>query len=627
MCGFLGWCRHETESWLEAERIRRAAALDAIARRGPDDSGEMESGPVWLGFRRLAILDLSPRGHQPMVFHGGRFTLVFNGEIYNYRELAGRVSGHQFVSSGDAEVLGALLAEYPVEKVLPMLRGMFAFAWWDAQERSLVAARDSFGIKPLYYADAGGELRFGSELRAVAALSDRPARVNQTALSDYLRWGSVQAPDTIFEGLHCLLPGSLLRWKAGQTRIESWHVPMWQGTQDWITDTREQRSATRETVLKSVEAHLVSDVPVGVFLSGGLDSSLMAAAMKHLGQREVQAFSIGYEDNSGVPDETDAAERTAKFLGCKFVRERITAESMERDLDAYLASLDQPTGDALNTWLVSRVAARHVKVALSGLGADEWFGGYNSHRLVHLALCSPLSRVGGPLARSLASMLSAGANGQRLWKIAYHALGGAGSTVKEGHHAARTILWPDQVTALTGRSILDREVRDVSGATWLQELLLRETRTYLPNTLLRDNDVTSMAHSLELRVPLVDREVFALAGRIPDESKLNLFTGKRVLREAFADLLPEWIAKDTQKKTFTLPLMKWMQQPRWKQRIHDTVLSSSAKLNAHLDPAAVRGLVARYESQSGNSKASWHLSQPVWMLLVLEAWLQRNTLS
>jgi len=164
----------------------------------------------------------------------------------------------------------------------------------------------------------------------------------------------------------------------------------------------------------------------------------------------------------------------------------------------------------------------------------------------------------------------------------------------------------------------------VSAQSWLQELLLRETKTYLPNTLLRDNDVTSMAHSLELRVPLVDREVFALAGRLPDDAKLNLRQGKRILRQAFADLLPQWIAKDAQKKTFTLPLMKWMRQPKWRERIHDTVLNPSARLNDHLDAREVRHLVEKFESHADSSKASWHLSQPVWMLLVLESWLRKN---
>ncbi len=624
MCGFLGWCRDDGLPSLAAGKDRLSAALDLIAHRGPDDSGELETPGAWLGFRRLSILDLSERGHQPMRFGAGRFTLLFNGEIYNYRQLAKELRQHKLLSTGDAEVLGALLLEYPLESVLSMLRGMFAFAWWDAEQRSLVAARDGFGIKPLYYAEDSEGLRFGSELRALAALEDRKPPVNATALGQYLRYGSVQAPDTILQGIRCLPPGHLMHRRNGRTTIQSWFEPQWSDETKWIRSESQQQAQVRDVVLKSIEAHLVSDVPVGAFLSGGLDSTLIAACMKKLGQHTVKAFSVGYEDDVGVPDETDAAERTARHLGCEFIRERITANEMERDLDIYFSSLDQPTGDALNTWLVSRVAAREVKVALSGLGADEWFGGYNFHRLLLLAQRSPAAKACGPFARKIATLLPDSVLGQRAWKIAFHAMGGFGSNVAEAHERGRTVIDPLQVAALMGKPMPQPTHPSVNAHGWLQELLLRETKTYLTNTLLRDNDVTSMAHSLELRVPLVDREVFALAGRLPDEAKLNLRQGKRALRSAFADLLPPWIAQDTQKKTFTLPLMKWMRQPKWRARIHDTVLSSSARLNEHLAPREVRRLVERYESASGNSKASWHLSQPVWMLLVLEAWLRKN---
>jgi len=589
--------------------------------------GEVEHEGIWLGFRRLSILDLSERGHQPMSFGGGRYTLVFNGEIYNFRELAKELKHHTLTSSGDAEVLGALLSEQPLEAVLAKLRGMFAFAWWDAEECALVMARDPFGIKPLFYTEDAQGLRFGSELRAVVALGGQAASLSGIALRDYLRFGAVQAPATIFDGVQCLPPGHVLCWKDGKTKVVRYFEPKWSPEEEWITNEAEQRTQTRDTVLKSVEAHLVSDVPVGVFLSGGLDSTLLAACMKHLGRGVVKAFSIGYEEGAGVPDETDAAEHTARYLGCEFVRERVTGSAMERDLEAYFSSMDQPTGDALNTWLVSRVAAREVKVALSGLGADEWFGGYNYHRLLMLARRSPLAEICGPLARSLSSAVPASLRGERAWKIAFHALGGAGSNVGAAHERSRAILDAGQLAKLTGEEG-DQTLRlKVNGHTWLQELLLRETQTYLPNTLLRDNDVTSMAHSLELRVPLVDREVFTLAGRLPDEAKLNLRQGKRVLRQAFADLLPPWIAQDTQKKTFTLPLMKWMQQPKWRERIHDTVLSPSARLNNHLDANEMRRLVKAFESSAGTGKASWHLSQPVWMLLVLESWMRKNAVS
>lgn len=614
---------------------RAMQALHGMGHRGPDDEDAAYGDGWWLGFRRLAILDLSPGGRQPMSFGNGRYTLTFNGEIYNYRKLREGLPDREFRSTGDTEVLGAMLERAGASEVLPQLRGMFAFAWWDSEERSLVVARDHFGIKPLYYRVNGDELFIASELRTVATLSGCARQLSKRALAQYFRWGAVQAPDTIYEGVECLPPGHLLRWRKGGLSIERWFTPAWPGKAEWTA----HRQEVRQAVLGSVEAHLVSDVPVGVFLSGGLDSSLMAACMRHLGQRDIQAFSIGYEENAGVPDESDVAERTAAHLGCRFVRERLTADSLFGHLDGYLQSLDQPTGDALNTYLVSRVAAQHVKVTLSGLGADEWFAGYNYHRLTRLARLSPLAhtalgRVTGAGARLVESLLPSGVKGHKGWKALLYASGGAGQTAPEVHALARTVVSPPSVARLLGmtndeahrctedlvllnglKSMLEYLAPDA----WLNQLLLLETETYLANTLLRDNDATSMAHSLELRVPLVDREIFELAGRVPPSQKLSLGTGKKILREAFRDLLPDWINDDKQKKTFTLPLMKWMRQPQWQQRIRDTLAAARV-----VDPKEAERIAAWYFNSSADTKAAWHLSQPVWMLFVLESWAQRN---
>jgi asparagine synthase (glutamine-hydrolysing) len=590
-----------------------------------------------MGFRRLSILDLSPSGRQPMSFGRGRYTLTFNGEIYNFRDLKASLPPREYHSSGDSEVLGALLETQPLEGTLAKLRGMFAFAWWDRQENSLIVARDHFGIKPLYYrTNEQGDLWIGSELRAVRQLSSSPLQVSKRALAQYFRWGAVQAPDTMVEGVECLPPGHLLRWHKGTLKVERYFTPSWPGQEAWGAS----RNEVRKTVLASVEAHLVSDVPVGVFLSGGLDSSLIAACMKHLGQSDVQAFSIGYEENAGVPDESDTAERTAKHFGCRFVRERLTAASLESKLDHYFASLDQPTGDALNTYLVSQLAAQHVKVTLSGLGADEWFAGYNHHRLALLAQRSPLAqsavgRVTGAGLRFAESFLPQSAKGHKAWKALLHAGGGAGSTAAELHTAGRAVMPSATVAHLLGlplsevrrctedspmRSSLIADLARRAPDSWLNQLLLLETETYLANTLLRDNDGTSMAHSLELRVPLVDLDVFRLAGRVAPGDKLSMGRGKRILRAAFRDLLPDWINHDAQKKTFTLPLMKWMREPRWKSRIMDTLTSQQARERGWVNPEQAQKLIHRYYASSTDTKAAWQLSQPVWMLFVLESW-------
>lgn len=627
MCGFLGWQRAESAPWSEAQIAVQARALRALVHRGPDDGSEARGAGWWMGFRRLAILDLSDHGRQPMTFAGGLQTLTFNGEIYNFRELRAAISPATLASSGDTAVLGTLLTESGVQPILPKLRGMFAFAWRDADTHTVTLARDAFGIKPLYYALTDeGDLIYGSELRAVRMLGAGGA-LCKNALADYLRWGAVQAPETMFDGVRCLPPGHLLVWRAGRIEIKCWHLPAWPGREAWVHDVAEQRDLVRTGVLASVKAHLVSDVPVGVFLSGGLDSSLLTACMREAGPATIRAFSIGYEERSGVPDESAAAQKTAEFYGCDFVRERLTADAVESKLDSYFDHMDQPTGDALNTWLVSQVAAREVKVALSGLGADEWWAGYNHHRLASIAARSPLLGAGA-LMRVLASMLPHTVRGNRLWKAAFHALGGAGSHAEEWQAFARTILPADEVAALLSQpspaSAGPNIDRTRASDSWLADLLLRETGTYLANTLLRDNDVTSMAHSLELRVPFVDVQVFDLAGRMPPEAKLNLRRGKQVLRDAFRDVLPPWINDDPGKKTFTLPLMKWMRLPKWRARIRDTLTSQRCRERGWMDARRVDAICARFFDSRDETKSAWHLSQPVWMLYVLEEWARRN---
>lgn len=611
--------------WREEERVLRSQSLRMIRHRGPDDGAEAEGTGWWMGFQRLSILDLSDHARQPMSFASGRFTLTFNGEIYNFRELRSSLGDVALPSSGDTAVLGALLERAPVEQVLARLRGMFALAWRDAETGSVVLARDHFGIKPLYYrVSSTGELVYGSELRAVRKLGGG-VQISHSALAQYFQWGAVQSPETMFEDVHCLPPGHLLLWRSGRAEVKRWFQPTWPGRDAWVHDMAEQQRMVRTGVLESVKSHLVSDVPVGVFLSGGLDSSLVVACMREAGQKHIKAFSIGYEENAGVPDETDAAGRTAKFFGCEFVRERLTAASLESRLDAYFDQMDQPTGDALNTWLVSRLASSEVKVALSGLGADEWWAGYNYHRLIAVAARSPLLAAGRCI-RAVDEMLPQAVRGHRAWKLLFYAMGGAGRNVREWQSYGRSIMYPEQVARLLHGDLTvpaSPVSKPQSQDSWLHELLLRETETYLANTLLRDNDVMSMAHSLELRVPLVDREVFALAGRLPPESKLDAQGGKRVLREAFREMLPPQIYDDRRKKTFTLPLMKWMRLPKWQERIRDTLGSQRCRDRGWMDEAQKARICDTYFSSSVESTAAWPLSQRVWMLYVLEEWARR----
>lgn len=634
MCGFTGWFQKAGIAWPEDAKQRQARAMAAMHHRGPDDGGEARGDTWWMGFRRLSILDLSDHAHQPMPFEHGHQTLTFNGEIYNFRELrAAHLSSVKLASTGDTAVLGTLLSRHRLGRVLPMLRGMFAFAWRDEARRTLCLARDHFGIKPLFYhLDADGTLRYASEVRTLRALlgAERGAFSPQ-ALAGYLRWGCLLSPDSVDDGIRCLPPGHRLIWKDGQIEIERWFMPVWQTERDWVRDDLEQQHLVRSAVLESVRAHLVADVPVGVFLSGGLDSTLMAGAMRHLGQKKIKAFSLGYDEGAGVPDETQAAKRTAKALGCDFHAEKLSGDAVEALLDDYISSLDQPTGDALNTWLVSRIAAREVKVVLSGLGADEWWAGYNLHRLASLTMRSPLKHF-GLLGRGVQALLPGSLRSHPLWKAAFFALGGHGSVPARIQRSSRSILTPSEVARLIGKPWtenheghrIEHEAPLSAPDSWLHELLRAETETYLANMLLRDNDVVSMAHSLELRVPLVDKDIFSLSARLPPDCKMSTQRGKIILREACRDLLPEHIYEDRQKKTFTLPLMKWMRTPKWRTRIEDTLHSTTCRQRGWLVPREVEKLCADYFTSNIDTKRGWALSQRVWLMYVLEAWAQKQ---
>ena len=635
MCGFLGWFSPTPSRRSDAFAGRCASALDRIAHRGPDDSSDTDGPGWWMGFRRLSILDLSDAGRQPMSFGDGRYSLTFNGEIYNFSELRHTALHDPLLqSSGDTAVLGSLLARDPVETILPTLRGMFAFAWWDQQKREAFVARDRFGIKPLFYHHAAdGALFVSSELRPLLHWLGGSLELCHEALDGFLRTGSVPAPLTLDSRIRCLQPGHLLRWRDGTLTEQSWFTPTWPGPEAWITDPAAQRGAVRETILDSVRAHLVADVPVGVFLSGGLDSSLMAAAMRQLGQEHVQAFSIGFESGSGVSDESDTARDTAAHLGCDFTARKLTSDDLLGELDGYFDHLDQPTGDALNTYLASQLAAQQVKVTLSGLGADEWFAGYNYHRLAALAAASPIAKssLGGPVGHAVERVLRplpASIGAHPAAKALLYASGGMGRTPQEWQSRARTLFDPDQIARLTDRKPIppgiSPSMETRAPGSWLHQLLLCETDTYLADTLLRDNDATSMAHSLELRVPLVDPHLFSLAGRLPPGAKLSGSVGKRILRDSFSDLLPPWIADDHRKRTFTLPLMKWMTTPRWRDRILDTLTSTACRDRGWISPQETARITETCFRSSDGTKRSWHLSQSVWVLFVLESWAQRH---
>ncbi|HEY1763631.1 MAG TPA: asparagine synthase (glutamine-hydrolyzing), partial [Opitutaceae bacterium] len=525
MCGIAGFVDQGTRSEAREDAVMRMCG--AMLRRGPDDAGVASIGPATIGMRRLAIFDPA-NGHQPMVTPDGRYTLVFNGAIYNYRTLQADLEGLGFVfrTHCDTEVLLAALAHWG-EKALARLRGMFAFALWDAFDQSLLAARDPFGIKPFYYRHDGGRFLFASEVSALLASGMVPAEVDPESVAEYLAWFAVPAPRTIYRGIRSLQPGELLHFRRGRLEVH----PAWT-FKDIPEDPVPCRTrddlvrALRHRLTDSIRAHMVADVPVGAFLSGGLDSAAIVGLMARATGRAVKTFSIGFGE--AAYSEAAEAEATAKHLGTDHRTRIVTGSDVVRDLDTFLRTCDQPTGDGINTFYASQVArAGGVKVALSGLGGDELFGGYPSFRTVpRLVRRLPLWRRVPSAFRALTAgaLGRGGARPRKLSDLLRHA--------RDSHEVAalqrrvfsemrqRSLLSADVLAAIGQRSPFHPRLgslREELGSPGLFSLVSAwELRTYMADVLLRDSDVMSMSQSIELRVPFVDRPLIEWLWRQPD---------------------------------------------------------------------------------------------------------------
>lgn len=635
MCGFLTWFGARPDD------RQLGAALAMITHRGPDDAGVETDHESWMGFRRLSILDLSEAGHQPMMFGGGRYRLVFNGEIYNFAELRSRyLEGVRLSSGGDTAVLGALLERMPLEKVLGELRGMFAFVWYDTHEQTITGARDHFGIKPLYYLETPERgLGVASEMRALDHALGYTLPLDPAAVADYFRWGAVQGPRSLLQGIRTLPPGHWFEKRKGNPlKTGRWFVPKWQPERESRT-LPEWQSETRRVVLESVKAHLVSDVPVGVFLSSGLDSTIIACALRELGLQKFTAFSIGYEEGAGVEDESRQAQRSADFLGAEFHAAVIGPDTVFDGFQKYINALDQPTGDGLNTFLVSGLAAQQVKVVLSGLGADELFCGYTFHRMLRRASRWGLRSVASrkvllPALQTAASHRRLAERSAFFRKAASFSRMMRQDSLPATYREWRGMMREEEIAGLTGGSLFGedglsslpdtKELQRLGGDEEAHRLLALETQCYLPNTLLRDNDCVSMAHSLELRTPFVDRGMFALSSRMPSHFKLDGKSGKKILREAFDDLLPPWVKDEKRKKTFTLPLMKWLRAPQWKTRLDDVLRDRGGLIRTQGGGRVLDQMLDSFQGQHAFDKSAWHGSQRVWLALVFESWQARR---
>jgi asparagine synthase (glutamine-hydrolysing) len=596
----------------DPDRLARMSAK--LVHRGPDSDGTFADGPAALAARRLAIIDLET-GDQPIANEDRTLHVVQNGELYNYRELRAELErgGHRFRTHGDTEVL-VHLYERDGLAFARRLRGMFAVALWDAPLRRLVLARDRYGIKPLYYRAGADGLEFASELRALPR-----GEIDLDALEAFLAFNSIPAPLTIFRETRKLPPGHLLVWENGEVRLERYARPSPAPAEELREDDEaELIEELRARLRDSVRAHLVSDVPVGVLLSGGIDSSALTALAAQEVAEPVRTFSIGFEERSF--NELADARLVAERYGTRH-RELLLRPDAALLLPALAEAFDEPFADssALPTYLVSRLAAEDVKVALSGEGGDELFGGYYTYVADLLAL-----RTGGlaRLARPLVELLPTSTARASFDYKAKRFVRGAHLPPLERHHAWKEIFSPDARAELTGRrsgfdpvDLYRARFAETEGAELLARLQDVDLGIYLVDDLLVKTDRASMAHSLEARVPFLDPAVSEFALSLPTHHKVRGFAKKRLLRRAVAPLLPRSIVRG-RKRGFSIPAAAWLRgelEPFAREVLSPDVV----RRQGYFRPEAVTRLLNDHVARRAD------LSRQIWGLVCFSLWLER----
>jgi asparagine synthase (glutamine-hydrolysing) len=639
MCGICGAVWSDPNSALTTESLQ--AMMDRLVHRGPDDVGSYRDSHAALGFRRLAIIDLVG-GNQPLSNEDGTVWTIFNGEIYNYPALRRRLEakGHRLRSQGDTEVL-VHLYEDEGTGMFQLLRGMFALAIWDAPRRTLVLARDRMGQKPLVYHHDGGRLVFASELKALLALPEPiiPRRIDPMALDHYLSYGYVPHPRTILEGTLKLPPAHYALWRGGVLAIERYWHPDWNAERE--RPIEEDIAALHATLADAVREQMVSDVPLGAFLSGGIDSTIIVGLMQRASSRPVKTFAIGFPDSRY--DETQYAELAARHLGTEHQTFIVEPKAWET-LPELAWHFDEPFADssALPTWYVSRETRRSVTVALTGDAGDELFGGYDRYRalalteLFHRLPDGPRRILGGTMVRVLPRSARSKTRLRKLQRLFEHINEPAESRyvgwMSTFDETARLTLYSDaqlDTLAAAASALEDPSEADPSAllATAFAAAARRDrvTRamvadllTYLPGDLLVKVDLASMAHSLECRGPFLDHRVVELAMAMPLDRKFRLRPGrsKVVLKQAFADLLPPRI-KTRSKMGFGVPISRWFRD-ELKTELEEVLLDTLCLNRGLFRPEAVRGIVA--EHVEGRREHSFRL----WALLMLELWFRRH---
>lgn len=563
MCGIAGFIRSCSP---EADEIKLQRMGEAIIHRGPDAGGEFLDDHIGLAHRRLSIIDLSSQGNQPMFSIDGRYVIVFNGEIYNFLELRAELeaAGCSFRSRTDTEVILALYA-LEGKDCLSRLNGMFAFAIWDRDQKTLLLARDRIGKKPLYYYHGGlDRLAFGSEIKSILQLQEVPREIEPTAITDYLKYLYIPAPKTIFKRVHKLLPGHCLELSLGSEPVisEYWDIDF--SVQPESINEDEAAGRLIELIEKSTVCRMISDVPLGAFLSGGIDSSAIVAMMSRSSVGHVKTCSIGFSDKDH--DETPYAREVAGLFDTEHV-EYMVGDNLAETVTLLPRFFDEPFADssAVPTFHVSRLARQAVTVALAGDGGDESFGGYEKYS-TELIEDRVRQTVPRPVLHLINNIVSGG--NSTLMRKARTLSESALSDSGRAFYRTNTFISDDNLHGLLsdrlraeclGYDPAEHTLKywdRTHGADHVARMLYTDLKTYLPGDILVKVDRMSMAHSLEVRAPLLDYRVIEFAASLPSRMKINGSTKKYILKKAFGRVLPERILH-RRKHGFTVPLDHW----------------------------------------------------------------------
>lgn len=627
MCGING-----IFSFNEAGRfhsINHAKATDALAHRGPDDQGQYIKEHISLGHRRLSIIDLSEHGHQPMHDATDRYVIVFNGEIYNYKSLRLQLenAGYSFHSHTDTEVLlNAYIAWGSV--CLNKLNGFFAFAIYDKEEKTLFLARDRFGIKPLYYFCDEDKFIFASEVTSVLAYGIAK-KLDHTALFSYLQLNYLPAPFTMVDGVKALLPGHCIKIEKKKVVVTKYYTPEQQTAQITYEEACQQLKILLE---KSVQDRLISDVPLGTFLSGGIDSSIITGVASKF-KENIASFSIGYADEPYF-DETDYARMVAKHFGTQHTVFSLTNQDLEQHINDILNHFDQPFADssAIPTYLLSQLTRKEVTVALSGDGADEMFSGYHKHAAFLRSITPSFFNQALALTSPIWQYLPASRNnalGNRIRQLDKYSSGLKLSLPERYWRWAsitnmldtQHILSESSNEAIKWPQFMDMKkhyLQYVPENGDINNILLADMHLVLPNDMLKKVDHMSMANALEVRVPFLDHQVVEFVQSLPAEYKITPHLRKRILQDSYRDFLPEKLY-NRPKKGFEVPLLKWFRSSLKPLICDDLLQDSYISDQGIFAPESIKQLKKQlFSSNPGDSHAR------IWALMVFQRWYKKH---